>query len=164
MGDERKETKYLSDGITPARSASGNRVVTRGPISHLVELRERAIEKSGLTVEELGAGLRKAHETLIEGMSAMRVENHTYQGKVMEQTEHIDHHVRIKAAQEYGVLFGLTPSRTNTPQPIIVNDAPIVVSVNLGGGFDPDYTTIVTTARHVEEETTPCTDLSNQEG
>ena len=124
-------------------------------MSKLVEIREKALELSGISVQELGQGLRKAHDTLVGAMSATRVENHTYQGKVVEQTEHIDHHVRLNACREYADIFGITPIRVNVPTPQVINRNLIMVSVSLGGGTDP--VRVETTARVIEKEDIPST-------
>ena len=146
----REEQKLLSDGVTPARSAREGVAVTRGPENHLVNIRDMIIEASGITPEELGHTLRGAYDKLTAAMSAVKIEPHTYQGAVIEKTEHTDWHVILKAIQTFADLFGVTATKSNTARPITQTTQSITVSVNLGEGNDP--LTIETSARVVEGE------------
>lgn len=81
--------------------------------SSIARLRERAFELAGLTPEVVAEQLRKAVQVYLDGMEATKEEVDTYHGEVIDRRQTVDHATRIKAADSWANLTGVSANKAS---------------------------------------------------
>jgi hypothetical protein len=114
-------------------------------------LRERAFELAGLTPEVVAKQLERAISVYLEGMEATRTETVSYHGEIVSQTEVVDHATRIRAAEGWASLTGVSASKASLGG----QQGPPQVSISLNVPFLADL--------EITRDVTPPTDVEMQD-